>query len=260
MPTAKKFRVIIAHGEPEERRQLSELLERSKLFQVIYSTSNGIECVKKAIRYQPELVITDIVLTGIDGLEVLCRLKATLEKTKVILLTSYQLFLHNRTASERADYTILAPYTGDVLVKRATEMVLAPDHTFSLQAVADETAKLLAEIGAPMRLKGYGPLFDGIQLVAMEPDLIHRHGPDGLYAQLCSRHHESYRNVERCMRSLGQHIFTRTNLSALQNYFTKSDLEEGGVTNLTLIATLAFHVRKRIKSEHKDETSIREVK
>lgn len=257
MPAAKKYRVIIAHGGPEERRQISELLERSKLFQVIYATSDGIDCVKKAIRCQPELVITDTVLTGIDGLEVLYRLKATQEKTKVILLTSYQLFLNNRTASERADYTILAPYTGDLLVKRAMEMVMAPTHTFSLQAVAEETAALLADIGAPMRLKGYSVLFDGVQLVALEPGLIHRHGPDGLYAQLCSRHHESYRNVERCMRSLSQHIFTHTSLNVLENYFSKSDLGRSGVTNLTLIATLASHVRKRLKN--KEVTSIREA-
>lgn len=92
MKTNPKYSVMIAHGDPSAQQRISSALAATKLFQVIFTTHNGEVCIRQALRSQPDLVIADTLLAGVDGLEVLKQIKTRCGNTQVILLTTYHAF------------------------------------------------------------------------------------------------------------------------------------------------------------------------
>lgn len=260
MPAFQKYRAIIAHGDPLEQQRLSRLLTAAKLFQVILTTHSGEVCVDQALRSQPDLVIADTLLTDLDGLEVLRRIKASCRQTKVLLLTSYNLLARSRAAMELADYCILAPYSDSVLTARAIELAQEEQEAFPYHLVSERTAANLSVLGAPRRLKGYPYVSGGVQLTVQDPNVLYCHtGPNGLYPQLCRRYNETYRNVERCMRSVSDHIFKNTHLSILEEYFPATVLAHGRITNFALIATLSARVTDELRAAQKAQEALRVI-
>lgn len=64
------------------------LLLRQQRVQVVGQADNGIEAVRQVRELAPDLVILDIAMPGLDGLEVISRIKACGLSSKVVVLTS----------------------------------------------------------------------------------------------------------------------------------------------------------------------------
>lgn len=251
MSSVQKYRVIVAHSDPAEQQRISRILEETRLFQVIFTTYSGEACIRQALHNQPELVVADTLLSGVDGLEVMEQIGRHCSDTRVLLLTSFNMLVRYRTVLETADYCIVTPYAPDILAARAVELVRTRrEEPFPIHLVSSQTAAELANLGAPVKLKGYPYVSDGVQLSVLDPDVIRHHaGPNGLYAQLCRRHNETYRNVERCMRSVSEHILKNTSLDILQQYFTQVDINRGRISNLTLISTLVTRISNELRAQ-----------
>ena len=69
--TAKKKKVLFIEDEPDQVLMISMRLEKSG-YDVI-SSMDGEEGLKKAAQEKPDLILLDMILPGMDGLEV-CRL------------------------------------------------------------------------------------------------------------------------------------------------------------------------------------------
>lgn len=249
MPTAKKYRAIVAHFDPVEQRRIARILRQTDQFEVVLLTHSGEECILQAVQRKPDLVVTEALLSGVDGLEVLHQIKARCSETKVLFLTSYNLFTGDNPAVADADYCILAPYADSVLAARAVELVRPAEEIFSIQAIHDMTVSTLSILSVPPHLKGYIYVKDGVQLSVRDPRVIYDHsGPDGLYAQLRRRHHETYRNIERNIRYVSDYIHQNTALNVLEQYFTPADLKRDHIPNIALIAALAARVSNDLRA------------
>lgn len=253
MPSVEKYRVIVAHGDPGEQQRISRLLEATRLFKVIFTTHSGEVCIRQTLLHQPELVVADTLLAGVDGLEVMEQVHRHCVNTKVLLLTSFNTLACRRAVLEQADYCIMSPYAPEMLGARAVALMRTQrDDLFPIHLVSSRAAAHLAILSAPMKLKGYPYVSDGAQIAVLDPDAIRYHaGPNGLYTQLCRRHNETYIRLERCMRSVGEFILKHSTLDVLQEYFTPVDISRGRVTNLTLISTLAAHITNDLREQQK---------
>lgn len=256
MLAVPKYRAIVAHYDPNEQRRISRLLEETKLFEVILTTCDGEDCVRCAINQMPDLVIAETTLTGIDGLEVLRRLKAACCTTKILILTSHVSFINNDSVLSEADYAILAPYEAKILVERSLETVRGHRKTFSAHLIHTQTTTILANLEAPLRLKGYPYVSDAVQLVVLDSNILYNHtSTNGLYSLLCRRHGVTYKNVERCMRSFGERLFRRSPLKVMEQYFDHSDIVRGRISNLALISVLASKVTEALEAMENTEVS-----
>jgi len=79
--------VLIADDHPSLLSGLVSLLEEK--FEVVGAVVNGHLLVEAAARLRPDVVVTDISMPGLNGLEALAQLKAARSDIKVVVLTMY---------------------------------------------------------------------------------------------------------------------------------------------------------------------------
>jgi DNA-binding NarL/FixJ family response regulator len=84
MPQVRS-RVLIADDHPMMRKGLRKLLEPD--CEVVGEATDGHELLAAAERLQPDLVITDISMPGVDGLEATRRLQAILPRARILILS-----------------------------------------------------------------------------------------------------------------------------------------------------------------------------
>jgi DNA-binding NarL/FixJ family response regulator len=80
-------RVLIADDHASVMDRLVSLLE--KRFDVVGAVGDGSRLIDEATRLRPDVVVTDISMPGMNGIEALVRLKRARPDAKVILLTMH---------------------------------------------------------------------------------------------------------------------------------------------------------------------------
>ncbi|CAM3119606.1 response regulator transcription factor [Pseudomonas plecoglossicida] len=81
-------RALVVDDHPFIRSTVCMLLRRERL-QIVGETDNGIEAVRMARELAPDIIILDISLPGLDGMEVIDRVKRHEHPPKTLVLTSH---------------------------------------------------------------------------------------------------------------------------------------------------------------------------
>ena len=69
------------------RSFLSSLLQREANFQSVYAASDGLEAVRHAREFRPELILVDIGLPGLNGIEVARQIQKQLPASRIVFLS-----------------------------------------------------------------------------------------------------------------------------------------------------------------------------
>jgi two-component system, NarL family, response regulator LiaR len=83
------IRVLIADDHAVVRQGLRAFLDVQEDIEVVGEASDGEEAVRLAERLGPDVVVMDLVMPRVDGIEAIRRLQASGSGTKVIVLTSF---------------------------------------------------------------------------------------------------------------------------------------------------------------------------
>ncbi len=83
------MRVLIADDHTMVRESLVKVLEAGGV-EVVAQAADGIEAVEKAELTRPDIVVTDLSMPRLGGLEVVRRLREKLPDTRVLVLTMHQ--------------------------------------------------------------------------------------------------------------------------------------------------------------------------
>jgi len=81
-------RALVVDDHPFIRSTVCMLLRQERL-QIVGQTDNGIEAVRMARELAPDIIILDISLPGLDGMEVIDRVKRQEHPPKTLVLTSH---------------------------------------------------------------------------------------------------------------------------------------------------------------------------
>ena len=83
------IRILIADDHALLRRGLATLLGFNKDIAVVGDAKNGEEAVKAAIKLKPDVVVMDLSMPVMDGVEATRQIREALPDTYVLILTSY---------------------------------------------------------------------------------------------------------------------------------------------------------------------------
>lgn len=84
---ARAFRILIADETREFRKFMRRQLEADDHFEVVGEVLSGNEFLPLARQLRPDVVLVDIALSGMAGLEGTRRIKAEMPSTRVIFLS-----------------------------------------------------------------------------------------------------------------------------------------------------------------------------
>lgn len=99
------MRLLIVDDSDLISQRLKELLQDLEDLEIIDVASNGYDGIEKYWRYKPDVVILDIKLPKINGIEVLQNIRKVKSPATIIVLTNYNnSYFKDVCLTEGADY------------------------------------------------------------------------------------------------------------------------------------------------------------
>jgi DNA-binding NarL/FixJ family response regulator len=116
------IRVLVADDQSMVRAGFRMLLAGEEDIEVVAEASNGLEAVDKAARFNPAVVLMDIRMPELDGLEATRRILAADDAARILILTTFDL-------DEYVYEALRAGASGFVLKDDSPEQLLAAIRT-----------------------------------------------------------------------------------------------------------------------------------
>ncbi len=82
-------RILLADDHKIMREGLRTLIEKHSDFQIVGQAEDGRTTIKMALELKPEVIIMDIGMPDLNGIEATRRIKAVLPETRIIALSMY---------------------------------------------------------------------------------------------------------------------------------------------------------------------------
>ena len=245
----KLIKAVIAGDGRDVQEEISGYLEGKSDISVIGVAGDGEEAVEKVRKLRPDLLIMDPVMSRLDGIGVLERLRDLSRRPVIIVVASTtNRSLINRCMELGADYFMIRPCSGDILYERIKMLCVrfrggsAGDRPGD-RAIEITVTNTIHSVGVPANIKGYQYLRDAIIMSIKDSELINAVTKQ-LYPKVAEKHNTSPSRVERAIRHAIEGACVRGNEEALYNLFgyTVSN-NKGKPTNSEFIAMIADKLR-----------------
>ena len=246
-------KILIADTGEEFRRSFIDNLDNEPDIQVVGETGDGEELLRMVREKQPDLVIMEIVLAKIDGIEVLEAMgNMDLEcRPRVIILSSFARGSMAQLAADKgADHYMTKPCRVSTVCERirqltgARQMEEERDRSRNLEGMV---TAIIHDVGVPAHIKGYQYLREAILIAVADMDVINA-VTKVLYPEVAKRFNTTASRVERAIRHAIEVAWDRGDLETLQKYFgyTVSNVK-GKPTNSEFIAMIADRLQLQQK-------------
>jgi two-component system response regulator YesN len=93
------FKLLIADDESLERQAIKLIVSKNcSEITEIEEAANGREAIEKSMSFNPDIILLDIRMPGIDGIEAAGRIKKSRPESRIIFLTAFDYFEYAREA------------------------------------------------------------------------------------------------------------------------------------------------------------------
>ncbi len=154
------YTVIVADDEEEIRRALVRKIDWNSLgFELVGEASNGAEALDLTEKLCPDLLLTDIMMPFIGGIELARQVREVRPSTQIVFLTGYEVFEY---AKQAIQYNIISyllkPISADELSAELVKIRKMIDEKFEQFRSSNEAKEHLDTLSFVMPL-----LLDGFQ-------------------------------------------------------------------------------------------------
>jgi len=247
-------RILVADANEEFRRIFTASLAEQADMELAGETGDGPETLLLTESTAPDVVVMDLVLARVDGLEVLQKLAALPVRPKVLVLSGFvRGNVAELAAARGADYYMMKPCKLDAVTERIRQLVngeaaggQSEDQDRSLESTV---TSIIHEIGVPAHIKGYQYLRESILIAVKDMEVINA-VTKILYPEVAKRFGTTASRVERAIRHAIEVAWDRGDLETLQKYFgyTVSNAK-GKPTNSEFIAMIADRLQLQQKEK-----------
>ena len=236
------LKILLADADEDSRIALEQDLEQERSLEVVGSTGDGMDAIKLIEKTDLDIIIMDLVLAGVDGLEVLEQMSQMERKRPMVIV--YSAYIRGsvtlQAAEFGADYFIMKPCSSQLVAERIRQLYqvspVAPANNEHLETLV---TSVIHEIGVPAHIKGYQYLREAI-IIAVEDMEVINAVTKVLYPEVARRFDTTASRVERAIRHAIEVAWDRGDIETLQKYFgyTVSNAK-GKPTNSEFIAMIA---------------------
>ena len=142
----KQIRVLLADDHPLVRSGIRSVLDRISRIQVVAEAGNGHEALRLIEEYQPDVVLMDIAMPGLNGLQATARITKEFPNVRVIILSMHlnDEYVSRALISGAAGYLVKTSSASQL--EQAIEVVASGNTYLSLPAdIADRVLRKSAE-------------------------------------------------------------------------------------------------------------------
>lgn len=271
-----QLKVVIADSNLQERES-KQLSMEARGMKVILSTGDGNKVLKVINDGKADIVVMDMVLSGVDGIGILEESRNICEKKPIIII---QTALRMENLVEQAikfgaDYYMMKPVSNQMLINRVMQLVSkrytresegSLGNIFRKNAREYEPARainnvcsgnleldvtnLLLEIGIPAHIKGYQYIREGIMLSFYDKNMLH-YITKCLYPTIAKKYKTRSSSVERTIRHAIEVAFRRGNRQVLEEIFSNTICsKKTKPTNSEFIALLTDKLRLEYRTRN----------
>ncbi len=253
-----KIRVLIADAGEEYRGLIADALRKETDMEIAGTAADGTEALALLEREKPDVLLLDLVLPRVDGLEVLRRMCETGASAAVIVVSGFvNQQMVTRSAELGAWYFIPKPFDVSALAERigqcvggGTQMTAVVKDIRPAEPDLEATVtEVIHEIGVPAHIKGYQYLREAIILTIGDMEIINA-VTKVLYPAVAKKFDTTPSRVERAIRHAIEVAWDRGDLETLQKFFgyTVSNIK-GKPTNSEFIAMIADNLSLRRRQQ-----------
>ena len=243
-------KIFLADADEEYRNLLKRLLECEDDMRVVESTGDGVEALQRVKELRPDVVVMDLILGQLDGLELIKSLDQMEPRPKILVLSALRRSVFTEAAVKNgADLYILKPCRSEVVAERIRQLMgESSGEPENLRgSLEGRVTAIIHEIGVPAHIKGYHYLREAIMYCIENVGAINA-VTKVLYPEVAQRFSTTPSRVERAVRHAIEVAWDRGDLDTLQKYFgyTVSNIK-GKPTNSEFIAMISDRLRLQMR-------------
>ena len=239
-------------------------LEKSNQFQIIGSVNNGTDCLNYLNQKKCDLLILDLMLSEIDGIGVLTKLKELHKNSysKVVCIAHFaNPMICQMLEKLEVNYCFKAPFEMSHFMN-ALKLIVSPEnlneHSLSANElqkyqkvkIENEITEILHEVGIPAHIKGYMYLRTAILTTYYNIDILGQ-VTKVLYPDIARMYNTTSSRVERAIRHAIEVAWNRGNTDAIDEIFGYTvSAVKSKPTNSEFIAMIADKLRLAHKTDH----------
>ena len=256
------FKVAIADDNEDMLKVLSQVIKMEDELELVGTATNGADTLTLIKNKEPDVVLLDIIMPQIDGLELMRTIKAdkSIKEPAFIIISSVGKDYVTKDAFEMgAVYYFMKPFNNQALIekiksvrdnlkqdkkRRKTTSVFSQDN----QAINDrnlevEITDIIHDIGIPAHIKGYQYLRDSIIMSVVDGEIINSITKI-LYPTIAKKYQTTSSRVERAIRHAIEVAWNRGNTDTLNDLFGYTISNgKGKPTNSEFIALISDKIR-----------------
>lgn len=220
----KKKTVFLLQDNKEINEELKEKFELTGEYEVVGTSIDAISAISMIADKKPNFLITELVLSGYDGLSVIEKVSALKLPVKIIVLSA----MRNEGAvynsvDAGAAYFMAKPYNFSLLLDRMKALTdrlePAPKGTFEgLHKVSleEKISKIFINVGIPAHIKGYVFLREGVIMAVQDPSIINNITKK-LYPSIGEKYNTTASKVERAIRHAIEVAWNRGRIESINS-------------------------------------------
>lgn len=243
-------KILLADADEEFRILLADVINGESDMEVAGSVGDGEEALKLVCSGGVDVLVMDLVLSGIDGLELLRQMGELSSHRPTVLVVSgfTRGNVVNQAAALGADFFMTKPCRMDSITERIRLLrVGGLDVASGRQSLETLVTAIIHEIGVPAHIKGYQYLREAILIAVEDMDVINA-VTKVLYPEVAKRFGTTASRVERAIRHAIEVAWDRGDLETLQRYFGYTvNSAKGKPTNSEFIAMIADRLQLQQK-------------